>query len=62
MAIKHLIAMGIGFSAGSVSFIPTSGFSIPEAAGGNQGAKAWAATIQKARRIARRQRGRRPAG
>lgn len=26
MAIKNIIAMGFGFSPGSISFIPTSGF------------------------------------
>ena len=26
MAIKHIIAKGIGFSPGSVKFIPTHGF------------------------------------
>lgn len=32
MAIKNIIAMGIGFSPGSVKFIPTLGFSIGAAA------------------------------
>ena len=31
MAIKNIIASGIGFSPGSISFIPTHGFSIGEA-------------------------------
>lgn len=28
MAIKHVIGMGIGFSPGSVKYIPTLGFAI----------------------------------
>lgn len=31
MAIKNIIAKGIGFSPGSVKYIPTHGFSIGEA-------------------------------